>query len=298
MLYNSHNSGDIILSLADKSSVYLGGLVGHVQGSFYLINSYNEGTITRNGAVSGKIGGLIGQLNSGTILNSYNTGDVVSGGKYTSGVVGGKNNSNANLFINNVYNTGNISSDGQYVAGILSYTGYNTSSKTIVLNSYNTGNISGTATDGYVGGIFGETNSSIYPINVYNTGAVLSSNMATGILGDNQLRFLYFNNVFNYGEITSSSRKYGLYYRNSGNTNSIINSYYLEGISGSNISGYTGTSLSREYMASPDFVNLLNQNKRAIDLNTIYDGALADYASYELSDWKYDSTKGYPVLDN
>ena len=48
-------------------------------------------------------------------------------------------------------------------------------------------------------------------------------------------------------------------------------------------------------MSSTAFVNELNQNKRAIDLTTEYDGVLADY---ELSDWKYDSTKGYPILDN
>ena len=51
-------------------------------------------------------------------------------------------------------------------------------------------------------------------------------------------------------------------------------------------------------MASPDFVNQLNQNKRSINLSTIYSGALSAYSSYELSDWKYDAEKGYPVLDN
>lgn len=96
------------------------------------------------------------------------------------------------------------------------------------------------------------------------------------------------------GEVNGTDTQYGLFYRAAG-TPYVNNAYYLEGIEGSNVPGQTGTSLTAAYMSSTAFVNELNQNKRAIDLTTEYDGVLADY---ELSDWKYDSTKGYPILDN
>ncbi len=298
-IYNSYNTGNIVITRTTSADTFSGGICGRIQGSFYMTNSYNTGSISfaADTPVAAKyISGLVGKINSGVIINSYNAG-AITGGSTIGGLIAYKNSTDSHIIINKCYNSGDIVTGYAtgYLGGILGFSNYNQKSKTVVLNSYNTGNITGGSV---AGGIFAYLNTSVYPINTYNSGSITSNNTASGIVGQNQSRFLYFNNVFNFGQINGASTSYGLYYRNSGNTNSITKSYYLAGIAGSNISGYTGTSKTSAEMASTDFVNLLNQNKRAIDLSTIYDGALADYADYELSDWKYDSTKGYPVLDN
>ena len=302
-IYNSYNTGNISLANSGNSNTRIGGVIAEIRNQVLIKNTYNTGDITctrpnSNESIYNIVGGLVGELYYGTIINSYNTGSI-TGGNRTGGIVGKKYPTANNLVINKCYNIGNITSSysssgyATSLGGIVGYPETSSTGKTLVLNSYNTGTINSLATSG---GIFGRTNSSSYAINSYNTGNMFGLG-ASGIIGVIYRGNSYLNNTYSKSELTGSTSSNGLFYNDAG-TPSVKNSYYLEGLSGSNVSGQAGTSLTAQYMASPEFVNLLNQNKRSIDLSTIYSGALSAYSSYELSDWKYDAEKGYPVLDN
>ena len=302
LIYNSYNTGNIKTSISGTADTATGGLVGKSMGTITINNSYNAGevtrdTITKGSSTNATIGGLIGSFEgSYVILKSYNTG-AITGGNRTGGLIGQIFSSTIGI-IDSCYNTGNLSSnykDSSYdtaVAGIVGYPS-NSTGKNIVINSYNIGSITSNQS---AGGIFGRNNMASHIINSYNIGNISGTEYSSGILGALYGYSIKLNNVYNIGNISAGSKgKRNLFYRQTSSlTASVTNSYYLEGLSGSNVSGQTGTSLTAEYIASPEFVNLLNQNKRNINLSSID----ASLATYELSDWKYDAEKGYPVLDN
>ncbi len=306
-IYNSYNTGDVDNTRTDTVATYVGGLAGLIQGETIIKNSYNTGNVTRTATSSGTstktylhVGGIGGLFDKGVIENCHNTG-TITGGNRTGGIIGRKNSTANNLLINKCYNTGSISTDyiNQYtttLGGIIGYAEVNRNGSPYILNSYNSGNISGTVYL-YAGGIIGNSTMITYIINSYNIGNI-SGNYAGGIIANNQ-NTAYINNIYNIGTIAGSSKSKGLFTDSSETTDAttVFNAYYLNNITGTNING-VGTSKTSAEIASTDFVNELNQNKRAIDLSTIYDGALSDYADFELSDWKYDSVLGYPILDN
>ncbi len=298
-IYKSSNSGNVSLTTIQTDHTALGGIIGKANGEITIENSSNSGTLynANNGnteEINYNVGGLIGWCNIKCIINdSYNAGNLV-GGTRTGGIVG---YSIHLIKLDKCYNTGNISSDASVrgsstsVGGLLGFTASTSDGRYYILNSYNIGTIT---SNQRASGLIGYNNYQSYIINSYNNGEI-NSYYAAGLTISNYK--LYINNSYNIGTINSiESENYGLFYNRSDKPNPyyLNNAYYLDNISASNVLN-VGTPITSEYMSSPEFVNQLNQNKRAIDLNTIYDGALADY---ELSDWKYDSTKGYPVLDN
>ena len=307
-IYNSHNSGVVSSTNSDGTNTKTGGLVGLISGQLIIEKSYNSGNISRINISNGSnrnisVGGIIGQIfeanNGAVIKNVYNTG-IVSGGNRTGGIVG---YSYGNTIIDKTYNTGNVTSnftDSNYIPSIGGITGYawsnNANYKLYILNSYNTGTISHTG-NGNASGITGVNDlpGGLTLINSYNTGLIEGISSASGIGGVRQGSNSYIYNVYNKGTINSDTNKYGILYNAETGSGVLTNAYYLEGITGSNVSGQTGISKTSSEIAGREFVSTLNNNKNAIDLTTEYDGVLADY---ELSDWKFDSTLGYPVLDN
>ena len=310
-IYNSYNSGDIENSdSSDASATSTGGLVGQISGEILIKNSYNTGNVTRTVVSSGtstqtyqNIGGIGGLISHGLIEKSYNTG-TITGGNRTGGIIGRKVSDAYDLVINKSYNTGNMSSGyrnsyATNLGGIIGYPEVNRGGKPYVLNSYNTGNINVSTTDSHTGGIFGRSTMIGYIINSYNAGDMSGAIYSGGIIGSVNKSINYINNVYNLGDITGN-HKNGLLFiagYNAGSSTdatTVLNAYHLNSITGSNISGI-GTPITNEYMRSAAFATELNTNKNSIDLTTEYGGALADY---ELSDWVYDNTLGYPVLDN
>ena len=288
-IVNSSNKGkvEIINNDSDSSNIYTGGLVGNIKGTIIVNHSINEANITiiTSGGKSINLGGLVGNIvYSGKITNSYNTGDV-TGGNRTSGILGGTD-SGSNILIDKSYNAGSVSSDytasgkATIIGGIV---GYNNSNNAVVLNSYNIGNLESSSS--FACGIVGRvTGNNTYILNSYNAGKI-GGHFAVGIVQVNSTNSnVNINNVFNSGIINGQDFSIQIVSHGNNATSNLINTYH------ENTAGIT--------MSSTAFVNELNQNKRTIDLSTIYNGALAEYADYELSDWKYDSEKGYPILDN
>lgn len=309
-IYGSYNSGDIIVTR--DSSLAVGGIMGTVAGSLNIEKSYNTGTVKNTVATLSSnlnmcIGGILGSISSTNnneiyISDSYNTGNVENANRVGGIIANNQGIANGKVIINRTYNLGQITSikvtsgtDTTSCNGGLF--GYNRGSNDVyILNSYNNNIVSNSSEGGslYIGGLVGMSNrGNLYIINSYNGNNVVNSNTsASGIIGRCAMPFV-LNNTFNIGNIDGKN-SYELLVMDNSSSYTINNTYYLYGKTASNISN-VGTSKTSAYMSSTAFVNELNQNKRAIDLTTEYDGVLA---GYELSDWKYDSTKGYPVLDN
>ena len=212
----------------------------------------------------------------------------------------GQKNGTTNLYVNKSYNIGNISSSRNVnglatsVGGII---GYNTKGNSYIINSYSAGDLSNNSTTEnttpITGGYIGKSTAPIIIVNSYSTNNIQSLKWASGFVANNTSE-ISLNNVFNNStSMNAGTTKSGLF-NNNGGTYNVLNAYHLDSITGSNVEG-VGTPKSSEYMRSAAFAAELNTNKNQINLTTEYGGALADY---ELSDWVYDSTLGYPVLDN
>ena len=293
-IYNSYNSGTIKTSFASTSAI--GGIIGCAIGNGSIKNNYNEGEIISSVNTTDDydfaMGGIIGQIYEGTyeIGNCYNTANV-TGNNRVGGIIGSI--SHVTLKASNNYNTGSIKStmkNSSYETSVGGFMGYQfDTTNSYILNFYNTGTISSKL---HAGGVIGKHRYGTATIlNSYNIGNTTGNTHAGGLIGfmNKSSTKLYVNNFYSVGV----SNNYNLFYKSDNGTSSLTNSYCLNTKAPSNISN-VGTSLSSEYIASPEFVNLLNQNKRNINLSSID----ASLASYELSDWKYDAEKGYPVLDN
>ena len=306
-IYNSYNIGNNTSELSGKA-IAIGGLIGKINGELDIYNSYNLGNITQtktgieDSSYYIDIGGIGGLINKGIIEKCYNKG-AITGGNRNGGIIGRKASTTDDLMINKSYNTGNVTSEWKNsydttIGGIIGYTEVNRGGKVFIFNSYNNGNIVSDISKSHAGGIIGKNTMIIHVVNSYNAGSIGGSYRAGGIIGAAN-NLTYIDNVYNFGDLLAGSKKYGIFAVDTENTDAttVFNAYHLDSVSGSNIAEI-GTALTTQYMASPEFVNLLNQNKRSINLSTIYSGALSAYSSYELSDWKYDAEKGYPVLDN
>ncbi len=147
----------------------LGGLVGTMQDSSSVANSYVTGTITATDNCSGgclTIGGLVGIiLTNSSVSNSFSNVDITmamntNGGGSIAGGFAGANWSSANPGISNSYNLGSVSvtasgAGGHFAGG---FVGYNVTGSYIT-NSFNMGRVSTTNTT--VGGFAGINNATI-----------------------------------------------------------------------------------------------------------------------------------------
>ena len=144
-------ANNVNLAVTNSGDTYAGGLVGYVNGTVTITDSYNTGAVT--GCF---VGGLVGYAYYGstvTITNSYNTGGVTatatsSDYSYAGGLVG----CNGTVTITNSYNTGGVtatatSSRGSYAGGLVGYA-YST---VTITDSYNTGDVTGRFVGGLVG---------------------------------------------------------------------------------------------------------------------------------------------------
>ncbi len=125
----------------------LGGLIGYIDGTFAISDSYATGSVTKTGG--NRTGGFVGVLGSGgTVDRCYATGNV-TGVNEPGGFVG-----NAyGCAISNCYATGNVygsASDGKGTFAGFSQSG------TVFTNCYGTGTLSGYS-GGWTGGFSGYT---------------------------------------------------------------------------------------------------------------------------------------------
>lgn len=112
----------------------VGILVGNIQGTGKVSNSFTTGVVLASGSNQRRMGGLVGQ-NNGTVENCFSSADVGSpaaGARYTAGLVAFNIGT-----IRNSFATGRITSGGEYVGGLVgSHSG-------TVENSFATGTVSG-----------------------------------------------------------------------------------------------------------------------------------------------------------
>ncbi len=285
-IINSYNNNKLKFKTNREVSLYIGGLVGIVNGKLNIKNSYNSSDIeaiiekeeTFESYHAYYLGGIVGDITpyaNVSILNSFNTGNIANsttaGGLVAldSGV----------LVINNSHNEGNITSNlsksDTCSGGIVGQFSPNTA-KGYILNSYNKGKLVTESANsaGFAGGIscIANHDSSATIINSYNIGDIFSSHYAHGIIylisnGQDKNAPLKINNVYNLGNLTGTT-KYGIApYITTGDV-SIKNAYYENSVSGSNQSGI-GNAMSKNDMLQQTFVNILNQNLANINLGTI-----------------------------
>ena len=121
---------------------YVGGLVGHTEGS--VSNSYSDGNVTGEEHV----GSLVGH-NGGMVSNSYSSGSV-TGNSSVGGLVG--DNWHYKGSVSNSYSTGNVIG-GRRVGGLVGLNDYGS-----VTHSYSTGRVNG---ESDVGGLVGYNNGTV-----------------------------------------------------------------------------------------------------------------------------------------
>jgi uncharacterized repeat protein (TIGR02543 family) len=147
-IVNARNFGNIV----SPTGYYLdqiGGIVGHLEISSTVSNSYNTGQLKINYPAnwygSARIGGIVGlMLNSSSVTNAYNTGEIlansISANVSFGGIVGDIDTSGSPSSISYTYNTGKISSTtnrNYFVGGITSSQSFSSSSS--VSNSVSLG---------------------------------------------------------------------------------------------------------------------------------------------------------------
>lgn len=219
-IYNSYNGGNV--TAIDSA----GGLVGTAGSTVNIVGCYNEGSVhARDNA-----GGIIGYSQSIlTITNCYNNANITSDSA-AGGLVGCANGDNTTIELSHNDGTVTVITTNGYAvaAGLIARTG--TSSLTIT-DSYNTGTITSKLSSltssantivaaGLVGSCsYGDYVSTI--VNSYNTGEILSDDIAGGLVGYGGK--VEINNSRNLGNIKTGGRSGGLV--GYGSTVIITNSY-------------------------------------------------------------------------
>jgi YVTN family beta-propeller protein len=147
-----------------------GGLLGCVEASMTLSNSWSSCEIRASGTAAGRpwAGGLVGLMGTGTstITKCYSTGSVNNGWNNSGGLVA--LNYSGNLTITNCFTTGNVvtsATNWNNVGGILGLVG--PYSSTTISNCYHSGNILGSDGSGKTGGIVGGNDGA--PLSVTNS---------------------------------------------------------------------------------------------------------------------------------
>ncbi len=216
------------------------------------IGRNDSGTLINVGLVNvsitgnDNVGGLVGYNFGGTISNSYSTGKV-NGSSSVGGLIGYLSGA-----ISNSYNTGTVNGTNN-VGGLV---GFNVGFA--ISNSYNTGTVTGSGI--YIGGLVGRNGFHGKINDAYNTGAVIGTNDAGGLVGFNSGAI---SNSYNTGAVTGTSSIGGLVGYNT-NRGTVTNSFWdkttagvsngiglSEDTSGPSNTGATG-------MTTADFMNKAN----------------------------------------
>ena len=203
-------------------------------------NAYSGGVVAYANYVN--ISGVVSDVDITVTRVNGNWGSV-------GGVAGRLVNSNAT----NCGNEGTIHAY-QYVGGI---TGYATGA---ITGCYNSGEITG---NGYVGGIVGQTTKAV--TSCYNTGSVTgSSNYVAGIVAYASGASASVKNCFNRAYVKSTGSNVGAVVGMTNNASAAMsNLYYLDftcsqGIGSAKSTAQTATAVSKDTMASADFVTSMN----------------------------------------
>ena len=269
---NSYNVGKVQAGKA-YNITFAGGLIGYTQqstGTFKIGNSYNSGQITDSSGNTGSeyLGGLIGTLQKSVVIdNSYNIGELIANNSSVSlnkyifigGFIGCASH-NYNLKLMNSYNAGNLStvnlSASNYVGGLVGSA--HTNMQASIYNSYNLGRITNpnTGTNSFTSGLVGRLlasadnpNTKLNIYNSYNYGSVNSSNgygivKAVDYIIDNNLNAYTFDKV-----------------------------YYIDSVTnGSNVGNSSLTKTTASTFASSAFATQLNSNLNTIDKSGVQTG--------------------------
>lgn len=224
------NTGGLIAKNVDKSSKivinncynvgivegtkFVGGCIGQANGPVNINAFYNTGAVTStSNEASGVIGFITVQSGIIEIANAYNIGDI-KGYKTCGGIIGYSSTYNT-IVINNTYNIGNITSESKEAGGIIG----DTDSTNYLINVYNTGNCISKTIDtnlihGSSGGIIGScysANTKITIINAYNIGDIKADKYASGIIGGVSNYYeIKMANLYNKGSLEGKTEKYGI----------------------------------------------------------------------------------------
>ena len=244
-----------------EDSVWMGGIVGYYNGTG-VYNCINYANI--NLGLGRYCGGIVGySYNSATISNCFNYGNITSIARSTIGGILG----NGQAIITNSCNTGNIfdiNKNGPNDAGGI--VGYHEGSNSVISCCYNTGNISGNSRN--VGGLAG--NASGYITNCYNEGNVTGTSFVGGLVGGySSPRAI--SNSYNIGNVAVIQSNFtgigswlyaGSLYSQEASSSNFSKAYCLDTINvvGGTVNAREATQVTKEYMASDEFYNTLNNS--------------------------------------
>ena len=223
-IYNSYHNANVTGTYMD-----IGGLVGYINGTTLIENSYAKGILSAgnyNGDsnIGGLVGGVYGTL---TINNSYAESTVTGTGNNVGGLVGYDNDVVA---INKSYAKGTITGV-ENVGGLV---GFLNGGGSTISNSYFSGSVTGTTN---VGGLTGTSNG--YISKSYAIGTVTGDASVGGLIGFMDYRTItdsYASNIITFndsstfigglvGKYWDSGSSY-VEYNNAEIPEKILNSYY------------------------------------------------------------------------
>ena len=275
-IINSSNNSTV-------SSMYgtIAGLVYEIDNT-KIINCSN----TFNGKYWGNSAGIVFEArNSSIIMKCSNSGEYTGGyGSY-----GGIVNSANNTIIENCYNNANIDTDVNFNSSGIA----DDAAHCLISDCYNMGNIRSSVNS--AGIIRYLRSSKLY--NCYNIGNITATNFdASGIcysVTTQDGRGNEVKNCYNSGNISAGNNgKSSAFYATINATTNLENCYCLEGtaqylVAANSTSSDTQKYITQDYLTSQEFVQELNNNKKALE------GATPQYI------WKYNGdneTNKYPTL--
>lgn len=188
----------------DNGGINVGGLIGSMNNSHLIGNSYNLGDVTSRGS---NVGGLVGSASNSTIGNPsvvndkpvenietvYNRMDV-TGAYNVGGIVGNMESST----VQNAENSGTVLASGSVEEDYIFHSDY-------AVNNYNKYDINGNAGNGS-GNVYGK-----HDVDVANVGGIAGTSSGNSIITD----------VLNTGDV-SSSKVEGQEYYAAGNVGGIV----------------------------------------------------------------------------
>ena len=217
---------------SSKNHVGLFGYVGE--------NGTVKDVTLKDSYVSGNecVGGICGYNKGGTLQNCHNAG-TVSGAQSVGGVCGENRNSG---IIQKCDNAGTVSGTGESIGGVCGVNVANLNSTPTIQECYNTGKVSSTWFR--VGGVCGNNNGGTVKKS-YNTGTVSGEDTVGGVCGRNEKSSSYsatVNGCYNTGTVSGANAVGGVCGYN-GNSDTMINCYYLAGTSANAVGrGNEGTN--------------------------------------------------------
>ena len=206
-------SGGIIEANSLENSVNIGGFVGKCEGVITTNNYVNKANVIAyslggeneltHESFEGLCGGLVGHANTVDLIDTFNEGWVEGYSvkrvlSYTGGLIGKITNK---LEVFNCANKGNIIATkyGGGIVGLIAISG------SIQLSDiYNEGTLTDSSSSGVLGGLIGQSTTSLFLIHVYNKGSVSSTaGYSGGLIGDAEATCV-IEESYNAGNVTSS----------------------------------------------------------------------------------------------